>query len=158
MNIKFVVIGLLIIGGLIFFNDRHYKSELEDQFRQAGQSAKVGTRVEVSSLSPYNDRAELLKNEYPHMTVSITLEDFGQSGIPDKVKDEIKQTVQKLACNNLTTGTKDDADLIKSRLNVLEEDGITWTYIVYNHQGEKFYEHTQVVKDCSEFMRLREIY
>lgn len=89
------------------------------------------------------------------MTVSITLEDFGQSGIPDKVKDEIKQTVQKLACNNLTTGTK---DLIKSRLNVLEEDGITWTYIVYNHQGEKFYEHTQVVKDCSEFMRLREIY
>ena len=33
MNIKFVIIGLLIIGGLIFFNDRHYKSELEDKFR-----------------------------------------------------------------------------------------------------------------------------
>ena len=158
MNIKFVIIGLLIIGGLIFFNDRHYKSELEDKFRQAGQSAQAGTSVEVSSLSPYNDRAELLKNEYPHMTVSITLEDFGQSGIPNKVQDEVKQKVQKLACDNITTGTNADEDLIRSRLNVLEKDEIKWTYIVSNYQGEKFYEHTHVVKDCPEFKRLREMY
>lgn len=154
MNIKFVVGGLMVIGGLVFFNNHHYKNKLEDNFRQDGQRLASGT-TGSKHIEGYSVKTELL-NKYPHYIVYMTVQRLTADTLPQKVEQRIKY----MPCDMdlIKLGTNDEADIITARANVIEEDQIKWTYIVQNEQGSKLLEFSQVVKDCPEFQKFRKLY
>lgn len=155
MNIKFVLIGLMIIGGLIFFNDHHFKSKMKEQFRDAGKNLNSDSGHVTTSMDGYHVDVKLL-NQYPSFIVNLTLSPFTATQLPEKLKERINFMV----CDpdNITSKADGNADLIQAKIQVIAEDSIKWTYIVHNENGEKVYEHSQVTKDCPEFKKLEKLY
>lgn len=155
MNIKFIFVGLVIIGGLIFFNDYHFKKQIKEQFREAGKHLNSDSGQATASMGGYHVDVKLL-NQYPNFIVNLTLSPFSAIQLPE----ELKERVYYMACNpdNITSKTNGDADLIQAKIQVIAEDAIKWTYIVHNEKGEKVYEHTQITKDCPEFKNLEVLY
>ena len=126
MNIKFVLIGLMIIGGLIFFNDHHFKSKMKEQFRDAGKNLNSDSGHVTTSMDGYHVDVKLL-NQYPSFIVNLTLSPFTATQLPEKLKERINFMV----CDpdNITSKADGNADLIQAKIQVIAEDSIKWTSV-----------------------------
>ena len=152
MNIKFVLIGLLIIAGLFFFSEKYFQHQMEEKFRQEAKQLKyddVKAGIAQSGLPIEGD----LINQYPNLIVYVRLTTYEKSTIPEAMKELMK----KVPCMQLEQLKNGDPDQTGAIIRVLDKDKISWTYIMKNKYHKELYQYKQVVAECPDFAQLKNL-
>lgn len=155
MNIKFVVIGLVIIGALFYGTEKYWQHEFEEIARN-GLKNLTYTQDMQEAMKGLPIKADIL-NQYPNLFFYV---DFTQD-IPAQseamIKSKLLENSQKIACQLFSRlPAQDNKDKAKAAVNVIEEDNVTMTYIVRARFGKVLMEHKQVLTQCPEFQTLKQ--
>lgn len=155
MNIKFVVVGLLIIGGLFFGTEKYWQHEFEETARNGLKNLSYTADMQ-DTLKGLPIKADIL-NQYPNLFFYV---DFTQE-IPAQaealIKTKLMENSQKMACQIFSKLPElENKDKAKAIVNVIEEDNVAMTYIIKARFGKVLMEHKQVLVECSEFQLLKQ--
>ncbi|HCL58715.1 MAG TPA: hypothetical protein DHW80_02770 [Acinetobacter sp.] len=153
MNIKFVVVGLLVIAGLFFGTEKYWEHEFQQQARdnlkQVHMDAQTKQRLENSGLPISGD----ILNQYPNIITYMKLTTLAD----DQLSTEIQKHVQQLGCMQVDQLQGQEPDLVKAYIVVLEEDQVASTYTIQNKFGKPVFEYKQVLSECPNFTKLRQL-
>lgn len=157
MNIKFVVIGLLIIAGLWFGNEKYMEKKFQDNVRQELKSIKIDVEMEKLMKNLKLPLEIDILNHYPKITIYY---DLGLS-IPAEHKSALaaamkKELVQQ-PCYFMTSHPKlkndtQSNDYYHAFKKVLSEDQVTMTIIVRDKMKQNIADETQELSKCSVFL------
>ncbi|MCY6411805.1 hypothetical protein QTA56_06575 [Acinetobacter sp. VNH17] len=155
MNVKFVVVGLLIIGGLFYGTEKYWQHEFEETARNGLKNFSYTPEMK-DAMKDLPIKADIL-NQYPNLFFYV---DFTQE-IPAQaeaiIKTKLMENSQRIACQVFSRlPEKEDKDKAKAIVNVIEEDNVAMTYIVKARFGKVLMEHKQVLTQCPEFQLLKQ--
>ena len=153
MNIKFVVVGLLVIAGLFFGTEKYwehtFQQQARDNLKQLHMDAQTKQRLENSGLPISGD----VLNQYPNIITYMKLTTLADDQLPTQIQNH----VQQLSCMQVDQLQSLESDLVKAYLAVFEEDRVSSTYTIQNKFGKAVFEHKQILADCPNFMKLRQL-
>ena len=153
MNIKFVVVGLLVIAGLFFGTEKYwehtFQQQARDNLKQLHMDAQTKQRLENSGLPISGD----VLNQYPNIITYMKLTTLADDQLPIQIQNH----VQQLSCMQVDQLQSLESDLVKAYLAVFEEDRVSSTYTIQNKFGKAVFEHKQILGDCPNFMKLRQL-
>jgi hypothetical protein len=153
MNIKFVVIGLLVIAGLFFGTEKYWEHKFQQQARdnlkQVHMDAQTQQRLENSGLPISGD----ILNQYPNIITYMKLTTLADNQLPAEIQNHVRQ----LGCMQVDQLQGQEPDLVKAYIKVLEEDQVSSSYTIQNKFGKAVFEHKQILADCPNFMTLRQL-
>ncbi|WP_205671797.1 hypothetical protein [Acinetobacter sp. WCHAc010052] len=154
MNIKFVVVGLLIIAGLFWGNERYWEHTFKEQARSGLKSIKMtdAMRAQISA-SGYRIEGDIL-NQYPMIVTFMHLKDYEKESLPA----EMKEQMSTIGCEMVERLKGEEADFIKAHLSVFKEDRVTVSYIVQNSAKKEIHKVSQVLADCENYKHLEGLY
>lgn len=157
MNIKFITIGLVIIGALYFGTEKYWQHEFEEQQRNELKSLTFDEKMqeEIRGLPIKGD----ILNQYPNIFLYMSFTADLPKNIETQIKSKLAENSQKLICRYFSEVSDQDdkyKDHAKAIVNVIEEDNITMTYIAKNRLGDILLEHKQVLSQCPEFINLKQ--
>ena len=153
MNIKFVVVGLLVIAGLFFGTEKYWEHKFQQQARdnlkQVHMDAQTQQRLENSGLPISGD----ILNQYPNIITYMKLTTFADNQLPAEIQSHVRQ----LGFMQVDQLQGQEPDLLKSYITVLEEDQVSSSYTIQNKFGKAVFEHKQILADCPNFMTLSQL-
>ena len=147
MNIKFVVIGVLVIAGLFWGTEKYWENQLQDQVRTALKSVQADQvfkqKIQSTGFPVDGD----ILNQYPNIITYIKLTEFTGTQAPA----EIQSYVAQLGCTHVDRLKSEEVDKAKAYLAVYVDDQVVSTYTIQNKYGKELYQHKQVLADCPNF-------
>ena len=157
MNIKFITIGLLIIGALYYGTEKYWQHEFEEQERNELKRLVFDEKMqeEIKDLPIKGD----ILNQYPNIFLYMSFTADLPKNIEVQIKSKLAENSQKLICSYFAEVSDQDdkyKDRAKAIVNVIEEDNITMTYIAKTRLGDVLLEHKQVLAQCPEFINLKQ--
>ncbi|USA47333.1 hypothetical protein NDN11_04200 [Acinetobacter sp. C26M] len=157
MNIKFITIGILIIGALYFGTEKYWQHEFEEQQRNELKNLVFDEKMqeEIKELPIKGD----ILNQYPNIFLYMSFTIDLPRDIETQIKSKLAENSQKLVCSYFSEVSDQDdkyKDRVKAIINVVEQDNITMTYIAKNRLGNTLLEYNQVLSQCPEFISLKQ--
>jgi len=97
MNIKFITIGLVIIGALYFGTEKYWQHEFEEQQRNELKSLTFDEKMqeEIRGLPIKGD----ILNQYPNIFLYMSFTADLPKNIETQIKSKLAENSQKLICN-----------------------------------------------------------
>ncbi|MEG2693298.1 MAG: hypothetical protein RR966_01990 [Acinetobacter sp.] len=147
MNLKFVIVGLLIIAGLFWGTEKYWQHEFQQQARQTLKNIRMddALRQQISNTG-LPIEGDIL-NQYPNIITYLYLTEFNGKQVPDSIKNN----VNLLGCSILEKLKGQEPDLIDAYLTVYKEDKVTSTYIIQNKFKKEIYQTKQMLAECPNF-------
>ncbi len=96
MNIKFITIGLVIIGALYFGTEKYWQHEFEEQQRNELKSLTFDEKMqeEIRGLPIKGD----ILNQYPNIFLYMSFTADFPKNIETQIKSKLAENSQKLIC------------------------------------------------------------
>ncbi|WP_291374232.1 hypothetical protein [Acinetobacter sp. UBA6720] len=162
MNIKFVAVGLVIIGVLFGGTELYWKKQFEQQARDHFKNISF-----VQSVNEAMARTNLplqvdALNQYPHTLVYVNLtQNLPASVDQADLMTQMEKLHHQMSCGYFDYLQQKEAedkhkDFGKAVVTVVEEDQLAISYILKNKQGKVWYEQKQILSQCPEFIELKQ--
>ena len=123
MNIKFITIGLIIIGALYFGTEKYWQHEFEEQQRNELKSLTFDEKMqeEIRGLPIKGD----ILNQYPNIFLYMSFTADLPKNIETQLKSKLAENNQKLICSYFSEVFDQDdkyKDRAKAIVNVIEDN------------------------------------
>lgn len=157
MNIKFVIIGLLIIAGLWFGNEKYMEKKFQDNVRQELKSIKIDANMEkLMKNSKLPLKIDIL-NHYPKITYYYDIDLQLPPEHAQTIRTEMQKQISQQACMLMNSHPKlkndtESNDYYHAFKKVLTEDQVTMTIIVRDKMKQNVANQTQELSKCSVFL------
>lgn len=157
MNIKFVIIGLVIIAALWFGNEHYSAKKFQEQVRNGLKNIKIDAQMENEMKRSGLPLKMDILNHYPKITHYYDIDVLLPSEQAQQIRTQMQQEINEQPCRyinnhpNLTNDTKYH-DYYNAYKTVLEEDNVSMTIIVRDKNKQKIAEATQELAKCSVFL------
>lgn len=162
MNIKFVSIGLVIIGALFAGTEIYWSKQFEQQARDNFNDLSfVQLTNETMKRAGFPIKVDAL-NHYPNILVYINLtQKLADNVSKDDLRKEIQHVHKQMTCgyfDYVRSKEQDDKykDIGKGVVSVVTKDQPAMTYFFKTYDGQVIYEKKQVLSECSEFLELKQ--
>lgn len=117
-------------------------------------------QLDLSQYTPKNERmlgVELnyqAVNEYPKYKVTLSLNKPVPFDIPEIVKKQIEQKLEKDICNSLEQLTSRPVDEQQATANVMQRDQVTFIISIQDSKKDEIVQHQQQLSECENFSKL----
>lgn len=142
------IIFLALYFGYPKYEDHKFKTQLREHMKKE--------QVDVSKLKGLPIQGEF-ENNYPQIEMRFKLTEAKSSDLPAAIKKKLRQEVKALACRNLNELEEHNRHYIKAKTEILEEDKVSIKIVLRDQAGDHISEHTQVLSQCANFDRFKDL-
>lgn len=145
MKLKLTVVAvLMIIIGWYFYEMKKWDDQLDNIIRDSFQDLKSGNYMIADMRSNM-----IFNNNYPRLHFDITLIDFSENEVPQKLATYLPF----FACQFLGSNETSEPDLLKAALRVAKEDQLMMSFEVKNQLDHVIFQTTQRLQECPNIQK-----